>query len=181
MSGSALKATQADGYYIPPSYIESGDYKKKSLSQHAGSRGSNQFQLKGVVRFELPFKCVCTSCNKPIGKGTRFNAKKEDAGSFYSSKIYKFTFKCYECKGVMVLRTNPEKADYDFVSGIRRKEEGWDTAEAESLGVFEMNNKSQLKATAADPIGKLERDKVSTCEKACFRCITTLSVPPSLL
>ncbi|GMI16477.1 hypothetical protein TrLO_g12843 [Triparma laevis f. longispina] len=156
---SSLNATQADGYYHPPSYIESGDYKKKSISQHAGSKGTNQSQLYGVVRFELPFKCVCTHCEKIIGKGTRFNAKKDNAGEFYSSKIYKFTLKCYECKGTMVLRTNPEKADYDFVSGIRRKVETWDTDAAGSLGVFDMNNKSQLHSKpAADPIGKLERD-----------------------
>ncbi|GMH76504.1 hypothetical protein TrVE_jg7975 [Triparma verrucosa] len=155
---SSLNATQADGYYHPPSYIESGDYKKKSVSQHAGSKGTNQSQLYGVVRFELPFKCVCTSCEKIIGKGTRFNAKKDNAGEFYTTKIYKFTFKCYECKNPMVLRTNPEKADYDFVSGIRRKVETWDTEAAGSLGVFDMNNKSQLHSKTADPIGKLERD-----------------------
>ncbi|GMI28773.1 hypothetical protein TrRE_jg12589, partial [Triparma retinervis] len=118
---SSTAATQSDGYYIPPSYIESGDYKKKSVSQHAGSKGTNQSQLYGVVRFELPIKSVCTHCNYVIGKGTRFNAKKDTVGAYFSTKIYSFTFKCYECKGKLVMQTNPKDADYDFVSGIRRK------------------------------------------------------------
>ena len=30
---SSLSATQADGYYIPPQYLTSGAYKKKSVSE----------------------------------------------------------------------------------------------------------------------------------------------------
>ena len=101
---SSTAATQADGYYHPPSYYESGDYKKKSVSRHAGSKGTNQSQLHGVVRFELPIKSVCTSCNYVIGRGTRFNAKKDCVGKYFSTKIYSFAFKCYECKGEMVMQ-----------------------------------------------------------------------------
>jgi len=42
---SSLSATQADGYYIPPSYIESGAYKKQSINQYAKSKGHNQYDL----------------------------------------------------------------------------------------------------------------------------------------
>ena len=179
MSGSALKATQADGYYIPPSYIESGDYKKKSLSQHAGSKGSNQFQLNGVVRFEMPFKCVCTTCGAVVGKGTRFNARKAAAGSFYTSKLYTFAMKCYTCKSEMVLRNNPEKADYDFLKGIRRKVETWDTSEAGSRGVFDMNVKGELKATSSDAMGKVRsgRARGGESDRRCHRLVLRDSSP----
>ena len=43
---SSLAATQADGYYLPPSYFSSGAYKKKSKNEFAGSKGHNQFVAK---------------------------------------------------------------------------------------------------------------------------------------
>jgi coiled-coil domain-containing protein 130 len=51
---SSLAATQADGYYIPPAYLESGAYKKKSLNQYNNSKGHNQYLTRSVCRFELP-------------------------------------------------------------------------------------------------------------------------------
>jgi coiled-coil domain-containing protein 130 len=51
---SSLAATQADGYYLPPEYYDSGTYKKKSKNQFANSKGHNQYVQSGVVRFELP-------------------------------------------------------------------------------------------------------------------------------
>ena len=45
---SSLAATQADGMYIPPDYLESGAYKKKSLNQYANSKGHNQFLQRNV-------------------------------------------------------------------------------------------------------------------------------------
>ena len=50
---SSLAATQADGYYLPPDYFDSGAYKKKSKNEFAGSKGHNQFVAK--VRFALKF------------------------------------------------------------------------------------------------------------------------------
>jgi coiled-coil domain-containing protein 130 len=51
---SSLAATQADGYYLPPEYYDSGTYKKKSKNAFAKSKGHNQYEQSGVVRFELP-------------------------------------------------------------------------------------------------------------------------------
>lgn len=45
---SSLAATQADGMYIPPDYLESGAYKKKSLNQYNNSKGHNQFLQRNV-------------------------------------------------------------------------------------------------------------------------------------
>ena len=45
---SSLSATQADGMYIPPDYLESGAYKKKSLNQYNNSKGHNQFLQRNV-------------------------------------------------------------------------------------------------------------------------------------
>jgi hypothetical protein len=135
---SSLAATQADGYYIPPSYYESGAYKKKSISQHAGSKGHNQFLTRSVCRFELPYDGFCTKCSAIVGKGTRFNAHKAHVGDYFTSKIYEFTTKCRACAACeFKIRTNPKDQSFDYVSGIRKKIEEFDSAEAGTHGVID--------------------------------------------
>ena len=113
---SSLSATQADGYYIPPSYIDSGKYKKQSLNQFAGSKGHNQYLQRSVVRFELPYDGFCLSCGAHVGKGTRFNARKDHAGDYYTTKIWEFTTKCRACGGAeFKIRTNPRERGFDYV------------------------------------------------------------------
>lgn len=64
---SSLAATQADGYYIPPEYLESGQYKKKTLNQfNSDYRGHNQFATNAVVRFEMPYDGFCKYYFHPI-------------------------------------------------------------------------------------------------------------------
>lgn len=134
---SSLNATQADGYYIPPDYINSGAYKKKSLNQYNKSKGHSQYLQNGTVRFELPYKGFCLSCQSPIGKGTRFNAQKKSVGKYLTSIIYEFEMKCRLCQHVFHIRTNPKEQCFDYVSGIKRKIEEFDTVDAKSLGVID--------------------------------------------
>ncbi|GFH44296.1 hypothetical protein CTEN210_00770 [Chaetoceros tenuissimus] len=134
---SSLNATQADGYYIPPDYINSGAYKKKSLNQYNKSKGHNQYLQNGTVRFELPYKGFCLSCQSPIGKGTRFNAQKKSVGKYLTSTIYEFEMKCRLCQHVFHIRTNPKEQCFDYVSGIKRKTEEFDTVDNKSLGVID--------------------------------------------
>ena len=135
---SSLAATQADGYYIPPDYYTSGAYKKKSISQHAGSKGHNQFVTDAICRFELPFDGFCTSCNAIIGKGTRFNAHKCHVDDYYTTKIYEFTTTCRSCgQCTFTIRTNPKERTFDYVTGIRRKVEEYNTEEAGTHGIID--------------------------------------------
>lgn len=131
---SSLKATQADGYYVPAEYLDAGKEK-----QFKSGKGHNQYLTHGIVRFELPYDgfCLADNCKAHVGKGTRFNAKKEHSGDYYSTKIYDFTMKCRHCKNLFVLRTNPKEKCYDYISGIKRKVEEFDTVAAESLGVID--------------------------------------------
>jgi coiled-coil domain-containing protein 130 len=118
---SSLSATQADGYYVPPEYFESGQYKKKSKNQFAGSNGHNQYLLYGVVRFELPYKGICQGCRKSIGRGTRYNAQKTKTDqSYFTTPIWEFTMTCRtaECQTSFQIRTNPQERGFDFVQGI---------------------------------------------------------------
>ena len=124
---SSLAATQADGYYKPAAYFESGAYKKQSISKYNGSKGTNQSQTHGVVRFELPMHGVCLGCNLVVRKGTRFNAKKNEIGKYLSTLIYEFRFKCYECKSSCSIRNDPQSRDFIYYQGIRKKIVEFDT------------------------------------------------------
>lgn len=115
---SSLAATQADGYYVPPEYFESGQYKKKSKNQFAGSKGHNQYLQKGVVRFELPYKGVCGKCQESIARGTRFNAQKvKTEESYFTTPIWEFRLSCRKCQHPWRIRTNPKERGFDFVEG----------------------------------------------------------------
>jgi len=117
---SSLAATQADGYYLPPEYYDSGTYKKKSKNQFANSKGHNQFVKSGVVRFELPYKGVCLSCKTSIARGTRYNAKKVNTGeSYFTTQIWEFQMSCRICKHPFRIRTNPQDRGFDYVEGIK--------------------------------------------------------------
>jgi hypothetical protein len=80
---SSLAASRADGYYFPPEWRpEFG-----GLSKYQGSKGANQYQQYGIIRFELPFDGWCLKCERHIGKGTRFNAKKDKAGKYFCKML----------------------------------------------------------------------------------------------
>lgn len=135
---SSLNATQADGYYAPPEYYESGAYKKQSISQFAGSKGHNQYLQRSVVRFELPYDGFCTKCSAHVGKGTRFNAHKSHADNYFTTKIWEFTTRCRACGDcTFKIRTNPKGRCFDYVEGIRRKVEEFDTQQAGTEGVID--------------------------------------------
>jgi hypothetical protein len=119
---SSLSAAQADGYYVPPEYYSSGQYKKKSINQFAGSKGHNQYLQRGIVRFELPYDGFCDKCGAHVGKGTRFNAAKTKAGAYLTSTIYEFRMKCRICaEAEFVILTNPKEQSFDYVSGIHKQ------------------------------------------------------------
>lgn len=123
---------------IPPEYFESGAYKKKSINQFAGSKGHNQYLQRSVCRFELPFDGFCTKCDAIVGKGTRFNTHKAHVDDYFTTKIYEFTTRCRACGNCeFKIRTNPKERSFDYVSGIRKKVEEFDSAEAGTHGVID--------------------------------------------
>ena len=116
---SSLAATQADGYYVPPEYFESGQYKHKSRNQFAGSKGHNQYLQKGIVRFELPYKSVCGNCHESIARGTRFNAHKtKTEESYFTTPIWEFQLSCRKCQHPWRIRTDPKERGFDYVEGV---------------------------------------------------------------
>lgn len=117
---SSLAATQADGYYLPPEYFDSGTYKKQSKNQFAGSKGHNQYLQKGIVRFELPYKGICEGCQVSIGRGTRYNAHKVNTNeTYFTTPIVEFQMTCRNCQHPWKIRTNPQERGFDYVEGIQ--------------------------------------------------------------
>ena len=131
---SSLKATQADGYYVPSEYLDAGKEK-----QYRSNKGHNQYLTHGIVRFELPYDgfCLADKCRAHVAKGTRFNAKKIHSGDYFSTKIYDFCMKCRHCQHPFKIKTNPKEKCFDYISGIKKKVEEFDTIEAKSLGVID--------------------------------------------
>lgn len=76
-------------------------------------------------------------------QGTRFNATKDQAGTYYSTKIWQFSMKCPSCSTVMIIKTDPKNTDYEYVEGIRKKDMAFDPEEAETQRVqdSEVSNK----------------------------------------
>lgn len=160
---SSLKATQADGFYRPPAYFDSGSYKTKSLNKFVGSKGHNQFLTKALVRFEMPYGGFCVACQAVASKGTRFNAHKSHVDNYHTSKIYEFTMKCFTCKQEFRIRNDPQRSMFVYVSGIKRKTEEFDTKDAQSHGVIDTDNGNTIIphgevkiSTLNDPLSKLE-------------------------
>lgn len=91
-------------------------------------------------------------------QGVRFNAKKVQAGSYFTTKIWEFQMKCPTCKGRIVIRTDPKNCDYDFAEGIKRREQEYDEADI-GLPSLPAPGESSATAVSVDPLVALERRK----------------------
>jgi Saf4/Yju2 protein len=142
---SSLSATQADGYYLPAEYFESGAYKKKSKNQFSGSKGHNQYEVNGVVRFELPYDGFCLGCGAHVSRGTRFNAEKIKKGNYFSTVIWEFKMKCRICaKQEFIIKTNPKEQAFDYVDGIHKQLKDFDTSEAGTAGIIDIDHANEV-------------------------------------
>jgi len=139
---SSLAATQADGYYRNP---ETGERTKSQ---------ANQFARNGTVRFELPENGSCTACSARLARGTKFNAKKEDTGTYYlSTKIWAFITKCHSCGNELEITTDPQNAGYNYVRGIRMQ-----TLDDTDLVVIVPQKGAKM---TTDAMGRLEKEAVA--------------------
>jgi coiled-coil domain-containing protein 130 len=167
---SSLAATQADGYYVPPAYIDNTKPGRKppSKNQIAQSKGHNQFLQHGVVRFELPYSGLCQQCNHYIGRGTRFNAQKKESGKYLSSTIWQFEMSCRNCQTqTFLIQTNPQEYGFDYVQGITKLEHKKelsnynDATKSTSLSVMDISSTAAVAAvsisSSSSELDRLER------------------------
>lgn len=66
------------------------------------------------VRMIIPMSIQCLLCNEYIYKGTKFNSKKEiiEGEDYCGIKIYRFLFKCPNCKNIFTIKTDPQHHCY---------------------------------------------------------------------
>jgi coiled-coil domain-containing protein 130 len=153
---SSLAATQSDGFYFPPEWRpEFG-----GLSKYQGSKGANQYQTHGIIRFELPFDAWCLKCGRHMSKGLRFNAKKDKAPEkYFTTQIWAFSMKCPcpTCDQNFVIKTDPENDTYNMVEGMRKMEQDFEPELNDSLITATTDEDRHLLAT--DPIFRLQHEK----------------------
>ncbi|GJM94050.1 hypothetical protein PR202_ga10662 [Eleusine coracana subsp. coracana] len=79
------------------------------------------------VRSMLPMTLRCAACGEYLGRGTKFNARKEDAaGERYlgAIQVYRFYIRCSRCGGEMAFKTDPASSGYAVESGATACREG---------------------------------------------------------
>ncbi|CAL4962939.1 unnamed protein product [Urochloa decumbens] len=79
------------------------------------------------VRMMLPMTLRCAGCGEYLGRGTKFNARKEDAaGERYlgAIQVFRFYIRCPRCSAEIAFKTDPRNSDYAVESGATRNLEG---------------------------------------------------------
>ena len=150
---SSLAAARADNFYFPPEWRP----EMGGISKFQGSKGANQYEQYGIIRYELPFDAWCLKCNRHMCKGLRFNAKKDKIGKYFSTTLYSFTMKCYNCQQQFVIKTDPEHRSYDFAEGLRKMEQDFTPDEGDSL--LQTTSEEVKEALVNDPMFRLQYDK----------------------
>jgi coiled-coil domain-containing protein 130 len=151
---SSLAAARADNFYIHPEWRP----EYGGISKFAGSTGANQYQKYGIIRFELPFDGWCTKCERHIGKGTRFNAKKDKDGKYFTTQIYSFSMKCASCDNELIIKTDPQNNTYDYAQGIRKMEQDYEMNQELDSIVTPLTDEAR-ELIASDPIYRLQHEK----------------------
>ncbi|KAJ2502516.1 Pre-mRNA-splicing factor cwf16 [Coemansia sp. RSA 1972] len=79
------------------------------------------------VRLVAPFAMRCATCGQWIGKGTKFNARKElvPSESFHTIPIYRFYIRCQRCAAEITFKTDPANNNYVAEHGAQRNFEPW--------------------------------------------------------
>ena len=162
-------AERGQAKYYPPEWRPEHGSLNRFHGQHPlRSRVKPRGAL--TVRFEMPFNAWCLACERHIGLGVRFNATKSRNGEYLSTPIYDFAMKCPSCPNNLRIRTDPRRAAFVCVEGVRRKIETPDADEegGEAAGKAQAGGEaaSQRAAAAArDPMARLEvqvEEKVRT-------------------
>lgn len=152
---------RAQQKYLPPDYdpARHGSLNSYHGQHHLRERAKKLDQGILVIRFELPFNIYCDSCNNHFAKGHRYNAEKMDVGQYLSTKIWQFSMKCDVCKGLIVIKTDPQNADYEIVSGARRKIGDLARFQSDDVEdqVIEILSGDRRRRMAEDPIYRAEQ------------------------
>lgn len=79
------------------------------------------------VRMMLPFSMRCSTCGEYMGRGKKFNSRKEECvGEAYMGiRRFRFMIKCSVCSAQISFKTDPKNSDYECEWGATRNYEVW--------------------------------------------------------
>ncbi|KAJ2162567.1 Protein saf4 [Coemansia sp. RSA 552] len=116
--------------YYPPDWEPSSGSVNAHVGQHPlRDRARKLAEGILIVRLELPFGVWCQGCGELLAKGRRFNAEKKKVGMYRTVPIWSFRMRCGQCSQWLELHTNAKDAEYDVVSGGRKKAEPVDVVD----------------------------------------------------
>lgn len=123
-----MAACKADNFYRPFDYDPNN--RKKEIDKKR-KEGTLKTRIQGArkIRFEMPFHVRCTSCQKMIAKGVRFNAIKKKSGRYLGTIIFSFEMCCPGCKAQIIIKTDPKNCEYLLVQGCIKYEVDYDDSQ----------------------------------------------------
>ena len=131
--------------YIPP------DFDPSKIPRSKKKDGA---KTQSKIRMMLPMSICCNTCGNYITKGTKFNARKEDAigEEYLGLKVFRFYFRCSRCSAEIAMKTDPKNADYVVEAGAKRNFEPWREKDA----VQAENEAEREREEAGDTMKQLE-------------------------
>lgn len=162
---SSLAAARADNFYYPKEWRPEDGSLNTFHGSHALGKRAKRLASDGVlvVRFEMPFHVWCLHCSCHIGRGVRYNARKKQVGKYFTTPLYEFRMNCAQCKGELVVQTDPAHRGYAMISGLKKQSKREDQAyhqedeeDEEEATTEQLNDPSVGLQVAADPFFKLE-------------------------
>ena len=123
------------------------------------------------VRMMLPFSMRCNTCGEYLGRGKKFNSRKEMCvGEDYMGiKRIRFVIKCSVCSAEISFKTDPKNTDYECEYGAVRNFELWKDNEANVMeeemrkAEDEIDSMKSLESRTLD--SKLEMDVLDALDE----------------
>jgi hypothetical protein len=106
------------------------------------------------VRTMIPFSMRCSTCGEYMGRGKKFNSKKEmcEGESYMGIRRFRFIIKCAVCSAQISFKTDPKASDYEMEYGATRNYEVWKDNETAQ----EEDQKAQEEEEEMDAMKALE-------------------------
>ena len=102
----------------------------------------------------LPFSMRCNSCGEYMGRGKKFNSRKEDCkGEDYMGiRRFRFIVKCSVCSAEISFKTDPKNTDYEVEYGATRNYEMW----TENAAILSEEEQKREEEESTDAMKSLE-------------------------
>jgi hypothetical protein len=119
----------------------------------------------------LPFSMRCETCGEYMGRGKKFNSRKEycKGEDYMGIRRWRFLVKCCVCNAEISFKTDPKSTDYEIEYGAVRNFEVWkdnDAALEQDEKTREQEDQDAMKSLENRTLdSKLEMDVLDTLDE----------------